>query len=89
MRKTKFQNDYYYHIYNRGVDKRKVFIDEKEYLRFLKGLREFNDKKTYGGLYRKDHERGSASLREVEPLVAIICYALLPNHYHFTFKASK
>lgn len=33
MRKTKFQNDYYYHIYNRGVDKRDIFIDEKDYLR--------------------------------------------------------
>lgn len=31
MRKTKFQIGNYYHIYNRGVDKRRVFMDEKAY----------------------------------------------------------
>ena len=35
MRKIQFQNECYYHIYNRGVDKREVFMDEKDYLRFL------------------------------------------------------
>lgn len=28
MRKIKFQNNHYYHIYNRGVDKRKIFINK-------------------------------------------------------------
>ena len=42
MRKIKFQNDYYYHICNRGVDKREVFLDKKDYLRFLESINNFN-----------------------------------------------
>ena len=43
MRKTKFADGEYYHIYNRGVDKREVFCEEKDYLRFLANLRLFNN----------------------------------------------
>ena len=32
MRKTKFANNEYYYIYNRGADKRKVFMEENDYL---------------------------------------------------------
>lgn len=32
----------FYHIYNRGVDKRVVFEDEKDYMRFINRLLEFN-----------------------------------------------
>ncbi|MDO9399587.1 MAG: hypothetical protein Q7T79_02805, partial [bacterium] len=46
MRKVQFQTGEYYHIYNRGVDKREVFIDEKDYVRFLIGMKEFNNKST-------------------------------------------
>ena len=54
MRKTKFQNEYYYHIYNRGVDKREVFCDDKDYFRFLKSMREFNQLKPIESLYRQN-----------------------------------
>ena len=54
MRKTKFQNEYYYHIYNRGVDKRDVFMDEKDHFRFLRSMREFNQIETIESLYRHD-----------------------------------
>ena len=53
MRKTKFANDEYYHIYNRGVDKREVFYEKGDYLRFLMGMRKFNDKVPIGSLYLK------------------------------------
>ncbi len=43
MRKIKFANNEYYHIYNREVDKRKIFCCEKDYLRFLINLRLFNN----------------------------------------------
>ena len=43
MRKTEFANDEYYHIYNRGVDKREVFCEERDYLRFLIDFRLFNN----------------------------------------------
>lgn len=33
-----------YHVVNRGVDKRKIFLDDEDYLRFIHDLFEFNDK---------------------------------------------
>lgn len=53
MRKTEFVNNEYYHIYNRGTDKREVFCEEKDYLRFLESVREFNNTEAIGGLYMK------------------------------------
>ena len=52
MRKTKFQNENFYHIFNRGVDKRVVFCDEKDYLRFLESMKNFNQIKPIGSLYQ-------------------------------------
>ncbi|MGC8880809.1 MAG: hypothetical protein ACP5OX_00855 [Minisyncoccia bacterium] len=33
----------YYHILNRGVDKRKIFLDKQDYFRFIHNLYFFND----------------------------------------------
>jgi len=33
-----------YHILSRGVDKRKIFMDDEGYLRFIHDLFEFNDR---------------------------------------------
>lgn len=43
MEKPQFVNNELYHIYNRGVEKRDVFLDEKDYFRFIHDLFEFND----------------------------------------------
>jgi REP element-mobilizing transposase RayT len=94
MRKIKFQNNEYYHIFNRGADKREVFMDESDYIRFLEDIKELNTNKAVGGLYRKflreKAKRGSASKLEaeplIEPLVEFICYCLNPNHFHFILK---
>jgi len=56
MRKIKFTDGEYYHIYNRGVDKRDVFLDEGDYVRFLKSLKEFNQVDPIGSLYEKAHK---------------------------------
>lgn len=67
MRKTTFANEQYYHIYNRGVDKREVFLDEVDYERFLLCLREFNRQEAVGSLYEQSFKKvehlGTKSLR--------------------------
>ena len=93
-RKTKFANGEYYHVYNRGTDKRDVFLDDADYLRFLLCLREFNCIEPIGSLYEKslrdkNANGGSTSTVEIEPqkaLVEIVCYCLNSNHYHFILK---
>ncbi|MEI7750049.1 MAG: transposase [Candidatus Moraniibacteriota bacterium] len=100
MRKTVFANDEYYHVYNRGVDKREVFLNEGDYVRFLTYLREFNDNSTYEqriflknqkNIKSSSKELSSciqelSSLEESQPSVEIIAYCLSPNHYHLILK---
>lgn len=43
MRKVPFVNDEYYHVYNRGVEKRDVFCDQSDYERFLTSMILMND----------------------------------------------
>ncbi|MDZ7611474.1 MAG: transposase [Candidatus Moranbacteria bacterium] len=53
MRKEGFYNGEYYHIYNRGVDKREIFLNEQYFRRFLLYMRKFNNKYAPGGLYEE------------------------------------
>jgi REP element-mobilizing transposase RayT len=88
MRKEIFSNGEYYHVYNRGVDKRTIFEDEYDFIRFLQSLDEFNTVEPIGSIYessfRKDPPGSSAS--KSEKLVEIIAYCLNSNHYHLLLK---
>ena len=82
-----FQIGGYYHVYNRGVDKRDVFLDRYDYERFILCLKEFNYEQGVYSLFLKgyqdnqfyDFERG-------ENLVDVVAYCLNPNHYHLLLK---
>ena len=97
MRKVAFANDEYYHVYNRGVDKREVFLDNEDFVRFLTCLREFNRIDPIGSLYEKSFKDkhlatylGTKSpigdLVPAIPVVEIIAYCLNPNHFHLILK---
>lgn len=89
MRKTEFRNGEYYHIYNRGVEKREVFSCTEDYFRFLKSLKEFNTSVPVGGLYEKylrEKEYRRHEMSTGKKLVEIIAYCLNPNHYHLILK---
>lgn len=90
MRKIQFVNGEYYHIYNRGVDKRVVFNNNDNLGRFLKSMKEFNIIEPIGSIYEHSflrNELGSLAPKSQAPkshkLVKFICYCLNPNHYHF------
>ncbi len=100
MRKINFSNNEYYHIYNRGTDKRDIFLDEDDYSRFLTSLKGFNCLNPIGSLYEKAYQNkkeseevakgsnsqlGIGSLEDSR-LVEIICYCLNPNHFHLILK---
>ena len=63
-RKTPLFSDGFYHVYNRGSEKRTIFRDPPDYFRFLKLLK--NNKNRFW--------------------VKILCYCLLPNHFHLLVK---
>ena len=85
MRKQPIITDEYYHIYNRGVDKRDIFNDKKDVDRFIESMREFNKIEgieSLANLRKTEIESKPLS----EPLVAIVACCLNPNHFHFILK---
>ncbi len=88
MRKVKFVNDEYYHIYNRGVDKRIIFEDQSDLDRFFLSMNEFNVFHPIGSIYLSNVNKRllrcpAPKTPKSEKLVELICYCLNPNHYHF------
>ena len=43
MQKPQLVNNEIYHVYNRGVEKRKIFLEEADYLPIIHDIIEFND----------------------------------------------
>lgn len=94
MRKTAFANEEHYHIFNRGVDKREVFLDTGYYQRFLLSMDLLNDSRDGLMIEWRDFKKSNpkAKLSDFlepssrKPLVEIIAYCLNPNHYHIILK---
>ncbi len=84
-----FEMDGIYHVFNRGYEKRKIFFDNADYQRFVEGLNLFNNKKT---IKIRDTRKntdptptGPTGLEKV-PIVELLAYALMPNHFHLVIR---
>lgn len=98
MRKFKFEQGKIYHVFNRGVEKRDIFLSEGDRWRFLQGLYLFNDESCSSNLlYRLEQRKGKMHfgiLREYvkqnavprKPLVKIMMDCLKSNHYHLALE---
>lgn len=87
----------YYHIYNRGVEKRKIFLDQQDYNVFLSYLKEYLLPKDEEGLHKRLNDP-ALSPRERDKIlktlrmnnfseeITLIAYCLMPNHFHFFVK---
>lgn len=103
MRKIQFVNGEYYHIYNRGVDKRNVFIDENDFWKFFDGMRDFNNTSYYEErlnvlgisnhsmreLKSDDFRQLASFLQKKEKVVDLVGYNLIRNHFHLILKQLK
>lgn len=85
----------FYHVLSRGVDRRKIFMNDKDRFRFIHDLFEFNDEEPpLNNNFRfsknlpelsssQDHNfRKSKSIRRRKLLVSIHVFCLMDNHYH-------
>ena len=73
------------HALNRGVDKRTIFMDDHDYMRFTYGLFIFNDTRAIdvAALKRKGLTMSFAEKeRRGERLVNIHAWCLMGNHFH-------
>jgi putative transposase len=68
-------------VLNRGNDKRRIFLDDKDRRRFVRNLHEMNDVNPVFNTGRHDdlHDLGG---RVREPLVQIHAWCLMDNHFH-------
>jgi putative transposase len=98
MKRPSFISGNIYHIYNRGVDKRTVFLDDEDRFRFVHGLWEFNDRNPALNIYYKvaaidqsmnpaQTASGIASAekerrRPRDLLIKIHSFCLMDNHFH-------
>ena len=82
--------DLIYHVLNRGVDKRTIFLDKTDHYRFVHDLFEFNDENlTFNSRYSFSHNSIDIGRRYIKPrklLVDILAFCLMPNHYHLLIK---
>ena len=92
MSNTPFAVGEFYHVYNRGTDKRLVFTDESDLDRFIQSMEEFNTVEPIGSIFensfRKNQlgtprSKSDAKDGENGRLVKFVAYCLNPNHYHF------
>lgn len=96
-RTKEYAEDSYYHLYNRGVEKRSIFLDEQDYAVFLSYLKEylsFRDEKAlsdklldYSISYKeRDNILKILRLNNFYDDITLLSYCLMPNHFHFFVK---
>ncbi len=88
MKRPQFTTGEIYHVYNRGVEKRDVVRNDKDRVRFVHDLFEFNDTlPTLNAGYR--YTQKSAPRRPRNVLVDILCFCVMQNHYHLLLRQVK
>lgn len=92
LRKTSLVQGEIYHIYNRGVDKRDIFMDDEDRVRFIHDLYEFNDSNPALNLavhLNKNKEVGLPNIQRKprEMLVEILAFCMMDNHFHLMIRS--
>lgn len=92
MNRPPLLKNHIYHIYNRGVDGRKIFIDEDDYFRFIHDLFEFNDTAPAIAFNYKFSEIRSQKIDGRKPrklLAHLLTFSLMPNHFHLLLEQKE
>lgn len=94
MKKPPFVENQIYHIFNRGVEKRDIFLDDEDRFRFIHDIFEFNDEDpSYNVLYFFNPKSMEVQPQYIKKdrkprklLVEILAFTLMTNHFHFIIK---
>lgn len=87
----------YYHIYNRGVEKRTIFLDQQDYAVFLSYLKDYLTNKNEAELKEKLADNNIPWIEKDKILkrlrmnnffneIIMLAYCLMPNHFHLFVK---
>lgn len=92
QRKIVFRNGYIYHVCNRGIERKSVFVIKRDYERMVNLINFYKHKKTPIRFSRlmiqpiNIRAQMLADLYNSEKNVEILCYCLMPNHFHLLLK---
>lgn len=88
-----YVEDSFYHIYNRGVDKRTIFEDSIDYKTFLSYLKFYLSpppdptKQLQSITFRGVSFKGiPTQLKNYHQEIRLVSYCLMPNHFHLFIK---
>lgn len=73
-----FVPESYYHVYNRGVEKRQIFLDAQDYTVFLGLLKKY----LTGQRPNNDNRH---VIKNFSQEVELLAFCLMPNHFHLLF----
>ena len=87
IRNITFTNGEYYHVFNRGVDKRIIYNTKEQQYFFFNRLKLLNtiDSRKYIANKRSRY-KDKIITGNGEELISIVAYCLLPNHFHLLLK---
>jgi putative transposase len=75
-----------YHVYNRGVEKRIIFLDERDYAVFLSFLKHAllppDSEDTFESSLISDAQRFNLRRQNLAQDVDLVAFCLMPNHFH-------
>lgn len=72
----------YYHIYNRGINKERIFLDAQDYKTFLSYLKLYLSPVSLQGDSSQVKAAPSKQLKNYTDQIKLNAYCLLSNHFH-------
>jgi putative transposase len=77
-----------YHVVNLGLEKKLIFIDKKDLDRFIQLIDYYRfENPSVRFSFRK---RSTSALEEnKQPLVTILCYTMMPDHFHLLLEEER
>ena len=83
IRKVNFVEGEYYHIYNRGNSKQRIFHNDEDYKRFIELLYISNSNINFNLFdLKRNFHFNVFSVENKNRIVALGAYCLMPNHFH-------
>jgi putative transposase len=74
--------DAYYHIYNRGINKRVIFKDQEDYVVFLSLLKRHLSK-------QPQQDKNGRIYKSFYGQIELLAFCLIPNHFHLLIYQTK
>lgn len=95
MRKDIFAEGHFYHVLNRSIAKFQIFNINENYRRFIETLLYYQHKdrpfkfSRFVKLSSAQKDKILLQRQDKEKLASIVCYCLMPTHFHLVLKQLK